>query len=178
MSLPTAIKNDNWDGDSWGTPMDLWGEIRERFFPGVIKIFDPCPNRSRMLNGAYSTILETDGLKCNWDYFNFINPPFSDIRPWVEEAMRIYAVGVGRLGRDAKSVLLVPVRCDQPWWHLFASSARIVFIRGRVNYVSAKSEKTSGASFASCLLIFGAGHGVEFWFPECHKNRKRAARCA
>lgn len=166
MSGAAAIKVAGGLGDEWGTPADLWEDIWQRYFHGNMTVFDPCPNLMRILNHTGYMNGPVDGLKLNkWGLANFVNPPFSDITPWVARA----------LGHpEALTVMLVPVRGDQPWWH-YLDNVKIVFIRGRVNYFSPQKEKTTGASFPSCLLIFGGEPGVEFWWPECHRDRRRPA---
>ena len=162
MNGASAIKSAGGSGDEWGTPFDLWSEIREKFFP-ICEIFDPCPNRSRILPGTYATKLESDGLKMDWGKFAFVNPPFSDIGPWIKKAS----------AAPTESVLIVPVRSDQPWWHENVNRGAIVFIRGRVNYVSPIAGKTAGASFPSCLILFGDRWKHDLWWPKCHQNRRK-----
>jgi site-specific DNA-methyltransferase (adenine-specific) len=58
---------------------------------------DPCP-----LHGEE----KQDGLALNWDGHRFFcNPPYSNIRPWVEKALRSKAL----------TVLLLPARFDALW---------------------------------------------------------------
>ena len=170
MSGSAAIKTENGTGDSWCTPFDLWAEIQTKYLMRI-EAFDPCPNLDRILPGTFPTYnpqpgsLFMDGLKMSWDPFTFVNPPFSDIAPWVSHASK----------QRGSVVMLLPVRSDQPWWHEYAPKALIVFIRGRVNYIDPARDKTTGASFPSCLWVFGMEPGVEFWWPECHKNRRAKA---
>lgn len=165
-----AVKNvANGYGDLWGTPPDLWAEICAREFPYVDRPFDPCPGRQPLASTCcYSN---TDGLEVDWTNFSgiFVNPPFSDIEPWIKKADD----SVGHLNRV---VMLVPVRTDQPWWHKYTANATIVWIQGRVQYIN----HTTGApgkapAFSSCLLRFGEieQKPPEFWWPQCHFNRRK-----
>lgn len=173
MNGAAAIKDPTGGGDSWGTPIPLWEEIQAKYFHGH-PILDPCPNRSRMLAGACTTLAPSDGLEIPWDQDFFVNPPWSDIAPWAFKAYSGNQFGI----------LLVPVRSDQVWFQVYAQAARIVLIGGRVNYINPatgttqvidkKTGKLKGGAIScpSCLLIFGSVPGVEFWTPESHKNRR------
>jgi hypothetical protein len=65
---------------------------------------DPCP-----LHGHK----KQDGLKLSWDGRRvFCNPPYSDIRPWVEKALQ----------SEALTVFLVPRRFDARWMFMLMDS--------------------------------------------------------
>lgn len=54
---------------------------------------------------------ENDGLTNSWAGWNvWCNPPFSNIRPWVEKAWREY------VRCQAITMLLPANRCEQKWW--------------------------------------------------------------
>lgn len=56
--------------------------------------------------------LETDGLKQRWAHERvWCNPPYSDIRPWVEKAWAEH-----RAGCPLIAMLLPANRCEQRWW--------------------------------------------------------------
>lgn len=167
MSGSEAIKSAKGAGDEWCTPIPLWLEIRDRYFPDVVDVLDPCPSKKRLLPKTVSKTYDgyVDGLEHPWDTFNFVNPPFSDIETWIKLAR-------SKTHLNGKTVFLLPVRSDQPWWYEYARMGYIVFIRGRVNYALPDGGKTKGASFPSCLVIFNGSYGSEYWWPECHKNRK------
>lgn len=165
MSGADAIKSSKGVGDEWGTPFDLFGDIQVEYLAGQ-KVFDPCPNLSRRIPGTMWTPEPSDGLHIEWDrrLSIFVNSPFSDIAPWVFKASV----------SQCFVVMLLPVRSDQAWWHAYGRQARIVFIQGRVNYVNPAVEKSAGASFPSCLWIFGSVPAVEFWRPPCHVRTRKA----
>ena len=162
MSGSAAIKAKAGGGDEWTTPPDLWLEILEKYFPLDVDVFDPCPNTNRLLLGAKSDFGK-DGLQIPWGDYAFVNPPFSDIAPWIKKAATLHT----------ETVMLLPVRSDQPWWHENVQRGAIVFIRGRVNYVSPAPGKTAGASFPSCLVLFGDRWKHDLWWPRCHQNRRK-----
>ena len=161
MSVATAIGGGH---DKWGTPQDLFDEIRAKYFNHIP--FDPCPNFARLLEGTFTDSCEQDALTADHVWREeelFINPPFSDIEPWVKKADSV---------QGRKIVLLLPARTDSKWFQEYGRNAEIVFIKGRVNYVDINSTKKSSASFGSMLMIFGGGTGIDFWRPKCHQQRR------
>lgn len=115
--------------DDWSTPKETFDALNAEF--GFVD--DPCP-----LAGS------ANGLMREWKSPCFVNPPYSEIGPWMEKA---------KLESDAGKtvVLLVPSRTDTRWWHEYAmKAAEIRFIRGRLKFGTA----TTGAPFPSCVVIF------------------------
>ena len=99
--------------DDWSTPRDIY----EKFInDGYI---DPCPLHS-----------EEDNL--NIDFGNvklFINPPYSDIKNWVEFAIRHHKKYKNEI------VFLVPSRTDTKWFHrLLDYGVELEFIKGRLKF--------------------------------------------
>lgn len=185
MSGSAAIKAEGGVGDSWSTPFPLWGEILTRYFMNCSRVFDPCPNRDRILPGTFVTPDPSDGLAMAWGEPFFANPPWSDITPWAHKALLCGQVGI----------FLIPTRTDQRWFQEVGPCVKLVHIGGRVNYINPETGTTQvfekikdpvtgrmvrtgklkpGAiSCPSSLLIFGGKPGtVEYWTPECHKGRK------
>lgn len=116
--------------DEWATPAETYAALDAEF--GFAD--DACP-----LAG------EANGLMREWKSPCFVNPPYSDILPWMEKA---------KLEADAGKtvVLLVPSRTCTRWWHEYAMKAtEIRFIRGRLKFGGAKT----GAPFPSAVVVFG-----------------------
>ena len=88
-------------------------------FAGAPKFdLDPCAARELRKQLGLPPIadvewdIEDDGLSRDWFGRVFVNPPFSDIMPWVEKAER-------EIKRDSVSTItfLVPAnRTEQPWF--------------------------------------------------------------
>jgi len=110
--------------DHWETPKHIYVKYMSGGY------VDPCPLHS-----------EVDNLKTNWRGKVFINPPYSDIKSWVEKAIE-------ELDNVEEIVFLVPARTDTRWFHrLLEKSPDIEFIKGRLRF----SEKGS-APFPSMLI--------------------------
>lgn len=115
--------------DEWATPAETFSALNSEFNFAD----DPCP-----LGGG------VNGLMREWKSPCFVNPPYSEIGPWMEKAMI-----ESKAGKTV--VLLVPSRTDTRWWHDYAMKAReIRFIRGRLKFCGAKT----GAPFPSCVIVF------------------------
>jgi phage N-6-adenine-methyltransferase len=106
----------------------------------------------------YYTI-EDDGLKQSWAGESvWCNPPYSDIRPWVEKAW-------AEDGRARSVVLLLPAnRTEQGWWQDLVepyrdhgTSLHVEFLRGRQRFIAA-GRRHVGANerppFGLALLIW------------------------
>lgn len=99
--------------DHWRTPKELY----ERFMDGGY--VDPCPFES-----------EYDNLDVDFGNVKmFINPPYSDIKRWVEFAIRHH-------NKYKKEILfLVPSRTDTKWFHeLLEYGVELEFIKGRLHF--------------------------------------------
>lgn len=79
---------------------------------------DPCAARELRRHLGLSPVaavewdLEDDGLSREWFGNVFVNPPFSDIMPWVDKAQE------QRYRHQVDTItFLVPAnRCEQPWF--------------------------------------------------------------
>jgi len=117
--------------DNWTTPGDYYTRLNAEYqFTD-----DPCPM------GA------TDGLERAWGKRCFVNPPYSNIKGFLNKARLELESGNSEL-----IVFLVPARTDTKWFHEIAliMNPDIRFIKGRLKFGGAKNS----APFPSMLLIF------------------------
>lgn len=115
------------NSDHWSTPSDIYNHYID------LGYFDPCPLFS-----------DFDGLSLSWRDKNFVNPPYSDIRSWVEKSL--FEVSQGK-----EVVLLVPSRTDVRWFHSIMNCGYNVvfdFIKGRLRFGGSKN----CAPFPSVLI--------------------------
>ena len=85
------------DSDNYATPQKFYKKLDAEFNFD----FDPCPLRS-----------QTDGLVIGWNGNIYINPPYSNIEPFLHKA-----IAEIKVGRANKCVFLIPVRSDTKYWH-------------------------------------------------------------
>ena len=114
---------------------------------------------------------QIDSLKVDWgDFisplvrnpFAWLNPPYSDLKPWTEKCLKEKEHGIG-------SVMLIPEDSSAEWWPGDSCSEirRIVGYRddkgkwksGRIDFINAETgEEIKGNNKGSNLLIFIPGY--------------------
>ncbi len=119
--------------DDWSTPIDLYNKLNEEFNFNL----DPCPLRSL-----------TDGLDIEWNGNVFINPPYSNVKSFLQK-------GKDELKKNNAKVLvfLLASRTDVKWFHEYVynkPNVEIRFIKGRLKFGNSKSS----APFPSMIVIF------------------------
>lgn len=113
----------------WETPKEVYDTLNQEFNFD----FDPCPSNATF-----------DGLNCFWKKRNFVNPPYKEIKKWIEKGWK-----ESQLGRTV--VFLIPSRTDTKWWHNYVMKAKeIRFIQGRLKFSGHKNS----APFPSRIVIF------------------------
>lgn len=141
MSAPLKWSHHN----SYSTPQYLYDALNVEFGFNL----DPCPlSPNAILNG----------LEISWDNQRvFVNPPWSDVMPWVRKAL------------DSKAeivVFVLPARTDTPWFHtLKDNGAEIRLFRKRVHFlkdgVGGNKMPTDGTMVAIVKPISRAAHASE-----------------
>lgn len=108
---------------------------------------DPCATEDNHKCPDFFTERE-DGLAQSWEGRRvFVNPPYSNIRKWVEKA---YHEGQKK---GTLVVLLIPARTDTKYFHEFIyHRAEIRFIKGRLKF----GDQKNSAPFPSMLVIYRA----------------------
>ena len=112
------------NSDNWATPKVMYDfYIRNNYF-------DPCP-----LNSNF------DGLNIEWKEKNFVNPPYSKIKQFVDKSIEEHKKG-------KEVILLIPARTDTKYFRkLVDYGCDIVFITGRLHF-----NESNSAPFPSCLV--------------------------
>lgn len=112
---------------SIATPDDLFEALDEEYNFD----FDPCP---------FDPSPKQDGLSIPWKTSNFVNPPYDDVSPWIDKAIREMELG-------HKSVFLIPFRANTQYFteKIFAYCTNV--------YLFAKRIKFKGYTAACPLLI-------------------------
>lgn len=115
---------------NWKTPERVYTELHSEF--GFD--FDPCPPDP-----------EFNGLECEWSYNNFMNPPYNQIKKWLQKTIIEYQKG-------KRVVLLLPSRTGTDWFHecVLPCATEIRFIRGRLQF----DNSGVNAPFDSMVVIY------------------------
>jgi len=104
--------------------------------------FDPCP-----LNDKYKQMTITgdvvDGLLIEWPNRTFVNPPYSNPKPWVEKAISVNS-------KEGSTVaLLLKHDSSTEWFRLLhEAGANFLLVNGRL-----KHQTKTGAAFPSVIVI-------------------------
>lgn len=119
--------------DNWATPQDFYDSISSEFDFNL----DPCP-----LNAEHDALADN----YEWKGVVYINPPYSNIRAFLEKGLSELKKGNAEL-----LVYLVPARTCTKWFHdLVYNKAEIRFIKGRLKFGDSKNS----APFPSMLVIY------------------------
>lgn len=148
----TAKRGPKPEVDDRATPPELFDPLHARFCFSIDVAASPA---NAKLERFYST--EDDGLAQSWAGHNvWCNPPYSDIRPWVEKAAA---------AQDALVVMLLPAnRTEQAWWQDLIEPGRrdgsieVEFLRGRQRFIRAGADgigPNERPPFGVCLVIWG-----------------------
>ncbi|MBR3210088.1 MAG: adenine methyltransferase [Bacilli bacterium] len=119
------------ESDHWKTPTYIYN-----LFVNQLKCVDPCPYHSK-----------NDNLKTDMGGVDlFINPPYSDIKSWVD-----YAIQHIEKHKMNTVYMLIPSRTDTKYFHKMINSnldMGIYFFEGRLHF----NESKGAAPFPSCLI--------------------------
>ena len=100
--------------------------------------YDPCPINPEGLR-------EEDGLGGNWSFTTFVNPPYSDPEPWVDQA-------IVEAKKGKRIVMLLRVDTSTKWFaKLHEAGAHFAWINGRIHFAN----NGRPANFASMIVFLG-----------------------
>lgn len=144
--------------DEWETPPGLFRALDALFRFEL----DVCALPETAKCARFFTPAE-DALSRDWaPAVCWMNPPYSDLGPWLEKASM-------EADRGAVVVALVPPRLDASYWHEWANRAdRRIELQGRVQFHQEGSRRKQQNPHPSTLLVFdraGRFSGVELGTP-------------
>lgn len=126
--------------DVWSTPQDFFDYLAAEFAFET----DVCCLPESAKCGRYFTP-EDDGLAQEWTGVCWMNPPYSEMAPWVKKAHESAQAG-------ATVVALIPARTDTAWWWDYCRHHEIRFVKGRLKF----GGSPNSAPFPSAVVVFGA----------------------
>jgi phage N-6-adenine-methyltransferase len=138
--------------DEWSSPREVVEPIAESI--GGFDL-DPCSGaeRSPFADECYTE--DEDGLGQWWHGDVWVNPPYSDIQPWIDRI-------IGEVREDGlietdteRIILLCKGDSSTQWWHRTGRYASAVcFIEGRLSF----GDAGNSAPFPSHMFVFGDVH--------------------
>ena len=132
--------------DEWETPKYFF-DLLDRIFRFTL---DPCASPSNAKCKKFYT-KDDNGLSQDWIGESvFVNPPFSDIKSWVQKC---YQEGTKE---NTIVVMILPSRTDTKYWHDYIMKANeIWFCKGRVNFLlNGVLPKNSSSTFPLVVGVF------------------------
>lgn len=134
--------------DHWQTPVSLFETLSMEFDFNC----DAAASKDNSLCDYYIDE-QSDALADHrdWGAKTWVNPPYSNIRPWIEKAIDQH-----RQGKTI--VMLVPADTSVKWFKLaFESCNEVRFISGRISFINAETKKpVNGNNKGSVLFIWRA----------------------
>lgn len=126
----------------WETPAKIFADLHAEFNFTL----DPCATASNAKCGRFFTA-EDNGLSRSWAGERvFMNPPYGRaIGLWMWKAYRESQGG-------ALVVCLVFARTDTRWWHDYAMTGEVRFLRGRLHFKRADG-KTGPSPCGSAVVV-------------------------
>ena len=144
------------DVDDRRTPPDLLAECMELAGVDAFDLDVAANDYNSVAPHWYD--LGCNGLDCEWTGRVWCNPPYSDIRPWVEKAVDSYPQC------DLIAMLLPANRTEQAWWQDLIEPGRrnsnwpyVCFLRGRRRFDRPGWEKPAKGDrppFGLCLVVW------------------------
>lgn len=144
--------------DDRGTDPAFIAELEAEFGPFTL---DVAAARHNAKAPSFYTI-DDNGLMQKWTGNVWCNPPYSNIRPWVEKAWFEWGRG-GHVDLERIVMLLPANRCEQRWWQELVEPERdrkllsVRFLPGRMRFIRpdwTPGPKGDRPPFGCCLLIW------------------------
>jgi hypothetical protein len=85
-----------------------------RVWPEGIAL-DPCDNATSITHAKTSIKWPENGLAVDWPDYTYVNPPYKQLRPWMQKAVRY-----------KEHMLLIPVRTNRRWWCVYERKATAI----------------------------------------------------
>lgn len=131
------------NNQSWETPDDLFERINTQFH----FTRDVCASPENAKCEQFWTE-EDSCLDKEWDGVNWMNPPYKDMKKFIQKAYE---------QRDnAVTVALIPARTNTKWWHDWCMKGEVLFICGRPKFKGC----VHGLPQPLALVVFGRKRGV------------------
>jgi len=145
------------DSDEYQTPQYLYDFLNDIFNFTL----DPCASqqieRQKRINTKVKYTIDDNGLFKSWiNYSTFINPPYSQIKKWIQKSIDEMDNRFGTYRKTGLKpspiVLLVPARTDTRWFHHITNRVytSVFLLKGRLQF---DKSKTSKAPFPSCVIL-------------------------
>lgn len=137
------------------TPGEFLDAVRRRLGISAFAV-DLAASRENTVAEKFYT-QEESGLSNSWihDGWNWLNPPFEKIEPWVQRAYYTSRTG-------ARTAVLIPAGVGSNWWRRWVhGKAFVLLLNGRITFVGADAPYPKDC----VLLLYGpdVAPGYDVW---------------
>jgi hypothetical protein len=124
--------------DVWLTPLSIVNAL------GVFDL-DPCGFPGHKTAKTVWALPEHDGLTRRWRGRVWLNPPYSDVKTWLD-----------RLSEHDNGAALVFARTDTRWaQEHFRKASSVFFMKGRIKFLTSEFVESTNAGHGSMILGYG-----------------------
>lgn len=132
--------------DEWETPIELLHQASREY--SIWPRLDVCATEQNKKCGLWIDI-EHDALTTEWRHDFFMNPPYSDIKRWMQKAY------CQHLRQKVNGLVLTYAKTDTHWWHDYVEDkAEVHFIKGRIKFLINGQQSKNSAPYPSCWVIW------------------------
>lgn len=145
--------------DDWRTPPELYARLNAEF---NFTLDAACETHNQLAPMGICADRGEDALLLPWAVFGgavWCNPPYSRIRPWLEQALRA--------SRSVPVVLLIPADPSTRWWLecVAHEASEVRFLVGRVRFrhpdgsLHSTKRQGGGLTTPSAIVVYRPGGG-------------------
>lgn len=149
--------------DTYYSPAWVTNKIPEVF--SGCTFLDPCPGNRQIPGSVHGSI---NGLSYSWQDvadFSFVNPPFSDIRTWIDKAGLESNIG-------HNSVLFCKLDYRTSWFRKIEKLSLAYFpVKGYINFLKENGSPHTAATFQMCFAVFGQSQSLVNNVKEIYRDR-------
>lgn len=131
--------------DEWYTPAYIIEPL------GLFDL-DPCsPKQPPYQIAATRYTIDDDGLSMPWEGRVWLNPPYSNIPPWLERA-----------AKHGNVIALLHNRMDTKWWYqyIWLAADGVVALTGRIRFLQPDGTKAGTPNVGQVLIAYGKENAV------------------
>lgn len=137
---------DWWTSDHWATPRGVFAAISRRYGPFDL---DACATQYTAKCPLWYGE-QDNGLEQPWRGRVWVNPPYSNPRPWIARAVEAV-----QRGEAERVVMLLPSATDTTWFHdLVLPNAEVVFVRGRIRFIGWRGTPIGTPKAGNIIAVF------------------------
>lgn len=136
-------------GDHWNTP--AWYVDSVRWVLETIDL-DPCSNAGSVVNARRNVMLPEDGLAIKWSGRVFVNPPYSDVLPWIKKLIASPSV--------SGAILLAHADVSTKWFQRTRTAMVVCLHDQRIRFCDADgSEGNARPNLGNITAYWGSDPG-------------------